>query len=1120
MNALEVLSQDFYPTVQSGGENYHQRNRVRITDAFDGVIKASVRGTRMYQVSIELTPETTVYDCSCPYFQANQDPCKHIWATLLTAESQGKLPHDVIEVGAFSQDENSEQDGSEAPQSEEEGDGHGDTRLAPSKPQSAEQTRAPAPARHAIWRRRLTEIRSEFVFAPREEPSPWPANREIAYVIDVANSMENQEICLELCSRTKARPGTLADRWKKLRLEYRQISHLADPTDRQLMWMLGGASAEDDFGFEAIEVPYRVRLRDSGNSEILRLMCQTGRCRMRLQESDTEWPVLTWDDGPPWELHLVVIANAAEQTFRLAGSLRRGERTVDINEPTLILPGGPVFIGNTLAALEDFGAWMFVALLRSEREINVPFEQADEFLAELLRFPRLPRLDLPPELQTSEVRLPPRPRLKVSADNKKKRNGDSVLHCRVSFEYNSLTIPLGDASPAILDAGKRQIIHRDFVSERQAISRLGELGFKQVVDYRGASAEFRLAPKSLPAAVRALIEDHWQVEVDGKVHRTPGKVRLEVSSGIDWFEVRGDAEFDGVRISLPRLLGAVRKGETSVVLDDGTVGILPEEWLKKYGLLAAVGEAGDESVQFARNQAGLLDALLAGMPEVNVDETFATARNQLRRFDGIEAIDPPVTFVGELRPYQREGLGWMRFLRLFGLQGCLADDMGLGKTVQVLALLEERRLQRAIAGKDAVPAAGAEPFSVGPSLVVVPRSLVFNWQQEATRFAPALRVLDHATGDRLKTVDHFRDFDVVLTTYGTLRNDIALLRDLTFDYVILDEAQAIKNPASESAKAARLLQSTHRMALSGTPVQNHLGELWSLFEFLNPGMLGASRAFSAVAAGRAVEPETRTLLSSALRPLILRRTKEQVARDLPEKFEQTIFCELEKAQRSLYDELKEHYRQALMQRIETDGLAKSKIQILEALLRLRQAACHPGLLDKTRIGEPSAKLDTLIPRLTEVVQENHKAIVFSQFTSLLAIVRKKLDDDGVIYEYLDGKTRDRQARVDRFQTDPQCKLFLVSLKAGGLGLNLTAAQYVFLLDPWWNPAIEAQAIDRAHRIGQTQQVFAYRLIARDTVEEKVLQLQQSKRELADAIINADNALISNLGREDLELLLS
>jgi SNF2 family DNA or RNA helicase len=317
------------------------------------------------------------------------------------------------------------------------------------------------------------------------------------------------------------------------------------------------------------------------------------------------------------------------------------------------------------------------------------------------------------------------------------------------------------------------------------------------------------------------------------------------------------------------------------------------------------------------------------------------------------------------------------------------------------------------------------------------------------------------------------------------------------------------------------LRGDNRLALSGTPVENHLGELWTLFEFLNPGMLGAASVFKlAGGASRTIGDEARQLLAQALRPFILRRTKEQVARELPPKTEQTIYCEMEPPQRKLYNDLRDHYRNSLLGRVADQGMGKSKIQVLEALLRLRQAACHPGLLDQKRVEEPSAKLDVLLAQLSEVVSEGHKALVFSQFTSLLAIVRQRLDADNVTYEYLDGSTTNRQACVQRFQTDPECRVFLVSLKAGGLGLNLTAAEYVFLLDPWWNPAVEAQAVDRAHRIGQTRQVFAYRLIARDTVEEKVLELQSSKRDLAAAIINQDNSLIRSLKREDLELLLS
>jgi SNF2 family DNA or RNA helicase len=441
-----------------------------------------------------------------------------------------------------------------------------------------------------------------------------------------------------------------------------------------------------------------------------------------------------------------------------------------------------------------------------------------------------------------------------------------------------------------------------------------------------------------------------------------------------------------------------------------------------------------------------------------------------------------------------------------GLGGCLADDMGLGKTIQVLAMLVRRQTVIAAAG-----------VARRPTLVVVPKSLVFNWIEEARKFAPGLRVVNHTGNARLDTADNLADSDIVITTYGTLRRDIVRHREIEFDYVVLDEAQSIKNAASQAAKACRLLRARHRLALTGTPVENHIGELWSIFEFLNPGQLGsASRLRRFLADGRG----STEVVARAVRPYLLRRTKAQVLSDLPEKTEQTLFVELGEAQRKAYDDLREHYRQELSGRIGRMGMGRSRIAVLEALLRLRQTACHPGLVDPARGDEPGAKLETLLEQLDEVLAEGHKVLVFSQFTSFLAILRRQLDARGVTYEYLDGRTTDRQARVVRFQEDPDCRLFLVSLKAGGQGLNLTAADYIYILDPWWNPAVEAQAVDRAHRIGQTRRVFAYRLIARDTVEEKIVALQDRKRELAESIVRADESMIASLTAEDVELLLS
>ena len=431
--------------------------------------------------------------------------------------------------------------------------------------------------------------------------------------------------------------------------------------------------------------------------------------------------------------------------------------------------------------------------------------------------------------------------------------------------------------------------------------------------------------------------------------------------------------------------------------------------------------------------------------------------------------------------------------------------MGLGKTVQVLAFLLGRKNSGAAGGK--------------PSLLVVPRSLVFNWVAELERFTPQLTChVSHGTS-RAETFEKIREKDLVITTYGTLVRDALKLKEIPFDVLLLDEAQAIKNRGTQAAEACRSLTAGLHLALSGTPVENHLGELWSIFEFLNPGLLGKLPRISEYAGRQKLPPEALAEVAQALRPLILRRKKSDVLKDLPPKTEQTLTCELGLEERKRYNELRRYYQASLKKKIAEVGIEKSKIFVLEALLRLRQAACHPGLVDKKAKKLKSAKIELLLENLEQVLEEGHKALVFSQFTSLLDLVRQEIEARGWRYQYLDGATRDREARVQSFQTDPELRIFLISLKAGGVGLNLTAASYVFLLDPWWNPAVEAQAIDRTHRIGQEQPVFAYRIIAEDTVEEKILKLQDDKRALADAIVGEDQRVLKQLTAADLENLL-
>jgi SNF2 family DNA or RNA helicase len=539
-----------------------------------------------------------------------------------------------------------------------------------------------------------------------------------------------------------------------------------------------------------------------------------------------------------------------------------------------------------------------------------------------------------------------------------------------------------------------------------------------------------------------------------------------------------------------------------VRLGDGSIGLLPEDWIQRYAPLANFGKEVDGVFRLKLPQAPLLDALLDEKKDVQTDEAFQKVRGRLRGFAGLKPAPQPDGFIGTMRPYQCEGLAWLLFLESIGLGGCLADDMGVGKTIQMLALLELHRERRA-AG-EALP----------PDLVIVPKSLLFNWEAEARRFTPKLKVLNYTGTARAR--DEIALNDVALTTYGTLRRDVVDLKDYEFQTIVLDEAQAIKNSSSDSAKATRILNARSRVVMTGTPVENHLGELWSLFEFLNPGLLGASTFFKA---GTTMEPESREWLRKSLRPLILRRTKQQVASDLPARSEQVLYCELDVEQRKLYNTILLKVKKDLDKRIQQEGLAKSKLHVLEALLRLRQISCHPQLVQES--AKPvSAKFDVLLDQLTEIAEEGHKALVFSQFTSLLALLKPRLDEAGLKYEYLDGATTDRQKRVEHFQADEACPIFLLSLKAGGTGLNLTAADYVYLLDPWWNPAVEAQAIDRTHRIGQTRPVFAYRLVAKNTIEERILELQQSKRDLADAILNEDNATLATLRKEDLDYLLS
>jgi len=1017
--------------------------------------------------------------------------CKHLWAAILEADRRGALTAALNAKYVTLEDDFSLDRG------EPDGD---DSDYAAPPPGRLRLTPPPSP-RIPAWQEHLTAIHHEI--EQRKPPRAWPREFEILYVLDLAASRASGVIVIELCSRTRKKNGDWSGQ-KALKLTVEQSESLPDPVDVEIVAAMLGGQEYYSFYYQHYSggSVTRKALPSALALKLIPAIAATGRLRLRAGEAGSkDLSELEWDAGEPWRFRLDVRQGEGEQ-WTIEGSLCRGEEFMELDQPLLLLDSGLLITPGRIGRFDDSGAFSWVTKLRTLKRISFLDRERDAVLEKLLESAVVPPLKLDEALQFEERRIPPQLGLRVT----QQRNsfGEESFQALLLLDYGQGWMEDGSTGSGVWLREERVFVVRDVAAECGARNTLRDLGLRQV-DIRTANAErvpWRLAVKPMPRVVRELLQFGWHVEAEGKAFRRAGSARVDVSSGIDWFELRAEVDYGDATVSLPVLLEALRRGDTMVPLGDGSFGLLPEEWLQRFAPLAGLGTKQEGHLCFRRNQAGLLDALLAAQAEVRVDEMFDRVRQGLRSFQGVRAVAQPKGFVGQLRDYQREGVGWMEFLREFGFGGCLADDMGVGKTAQVLAMLESRRAE----GK-------------GPSLVVAPKSLMFNWRAEAARFTPRLRVLEHTglTRDAELIAKH----DLVLSTYGTLLRDVPQLAGIMFDYVVLDEAQAIKNASTASAKAVRLLRGEHRLALSGTPVENHLGELWSLFEFLNPGMLGEAKVLK-LAGGLARNPgeEARRLLGQALRPFILRRTKQQVARELPSKTEQTIFCELDACERERYDELRKHYRDSLLKKVQTQGLGRSKMQLLEALLRLRQAACHPGLLDPKRVGDPSAKLDLLMEQLADLREEGHQALVFSQFTSLLAIVRSRLESASVKYEYLDGKTRDRQARVDAFQNDKQCSVFLISLKAGGLGLNLTAAEYVFLLDPWWNPAVEAQAVDRAHRIGQTRPVFAYRLIARDTVEEKVLELQKTKRELADAILGEDNSLIRDLKREDLELLLS
>ena len=776
-----------------------------------------------------------------------------------------------------------------------------------------------------------------------------------------------------------------------------------------------------------------------------------------------------------------------------------------------ILADNPVWIfwDNTFIKVNNVSkASLLLPYTSNSNEVNIPENKFPQFVNTYLsKLGDVGNFLLPKNYKVTEIDKCTGKRIYLS-------ESENSLEVSLKILYNEYELDCNNFDNHIyrLDSKQHTIfkINREMEYEKNLLKELLESGLQNNIngDFKITSSKtLSWIFNEIPLLVKKGFEIYGKEKLNKyRYNSSAPTVNLGIKSDMDWFDLKLNIDYDGVELPVNELLKAIKEKTSYVKLIDGSVANLPDNWFNKFDYLFCLGKINQNNITLSKHHLILIELLIEDATSAETDEQFQEKLKKLKEFDKIKSQKIPENFHGVLRDYQKAGYDWLCFLKNFGFGGCLADDMGLGKTVQALALLLKEKNNR----------------KQRTSLIVCPTSVVYNWQNEIIKFTPELKVLNHTSNEREKNTEHFDDYDIVITSYGILLRDISFLAKYKFHYAILDESQKIKNSNSLTAKAARLLKSNHRLALTGTPIENNTSELWSLFSFLNPGLLGTERLFKKTFIQQIEKKqniETAEQLKRIIFPFILRRTKENVAKELPPKVEQIIYCPMNEEQEKYYKYWKEFYRQTILNQIDDVGINKSKMRILEGLTKLRQIACHAKLVEKDATKD-SGKFEFLKETLLEIISEDHKVLVFSQFVRMLTLIREFLDESQIQYEYLDGKTLKRQDKIDHFQNDDKLKIFLISLKAGGVGINLTAADYVIHYDPWWNPAVEMQATDRAHRIGQDRMVFVYKFITQNSVEEKIVKMQEKKKELVSQIISTDSSLFKSITKQDVEELFS
>ncbi|PPQ30426.1 hypothetical protein CCS01_19280 [Rhodopila globiformis] len=1097
----------FPPGTLSAGRSYEQRGRVQDLEIAErgAVIKATTQGTRsdpyVQTLRISQSPNNGIRiagACNCPAGRG----CKHLAAVLVAAHRKQHIVAPRPEPAA---------------------------KAPAKKPVAAE---AELPAQIQTW---LADFDRE-----DEEPTEtYPASirSRIFYVLNAeTNATGVPRLLIDPMTvglRKDDSVGTVK------RYAPRQINVPARylrPSDLVILARLGRRTG------------YNGPTADDDPQDTIKRILATGRARW----SSAEGAVLTEAPERQGEITWITRPDASQQATL---ALDEGLIGVRLPAPWYVDPAagvmGPIAF--------DLAPRVVTRLLDAP---PIPPEAAAEVRARLSKRPAAAKMPVPREMAAADVvQEPMHPHLRLINGTLPRdpsygrgsaralgRGLYSVPLLRLTFQYGPIGLPrsLKPLPKLTVENGRLYDVVRDRAAEAQALAELASLGFASVnevvpVYFQHAHTDDFVLRETgathtwmqiVTQEVPRLRAAGWTVEVDAdfpvQVLTADAGIDAELveGHGIDWLELHLGVTVDGEQVDLvPALVRLIARPEAAALaegaddkpfvlpLPDGRMLSLPMARIRPtLQALLELWTTGGIDAETGKIGFSRLDAAdLARLEEKtglawHGGEALRELGQQLRESGGIPKAVIPGSFKATLRPYQSQGVDWLQFLGAAGLGGVLADDMGLGKTVQTLAHL---MIEKAAGRLDR------------PSLIVCPTSLIPNWLAEANRFAPELSVLPLHGAGRKSCFRKIADYDLVLSTYPLLTRDHDVLVAQDWHAVILDEAQSIKNPNAETTRQALRLKARQRLCLSGTPLQNHLGELWSLFDFLAPGFLGGQKSFKArfrIPIEKEGDAERQAMLNRRIRPFLLRRTKEEVATELPPKTEIIEPIELETNQRAIYEAVRLSMHTKVQAAIAQKGLAKSGIIILDALLKMRQACCDPRLLKLKSVATSkagSAKLDRLMEMLSIMFAEGRRVLLFSQFTEMLALIEERLADEGVDYVMLTGDTKDRGAPVKKFQNG-DVPLFLISLKAGGVGLNLTAADTVIHYDPWWNPAVEDQATDRAYRIGQTRKVFVHRLVTLGTIEEKMEVLKEKKRAIVAGVLDAEHGGALKLSDADIE----